>query len=324
MLKIEDHIMEEASETKIVGDVINNKGNRNSLIEDKLKNCKSVVANMLATCSEVTCGIFYVQVMLLLYKSVYVQTMLSNCGVWSNLSDANLKAIETSQLKCLKRIMRTAASTPNSFVYLELGVLPVKYEIHSRQLNKLHQILNLQPTNPILQLYKQQLRYPFEINWANRIEELKVLYNLPNDDDEIASISKEVWKSTVKKVIKKKAHESLLNVAKTKKKLAGIVFSNYFKPSPYLEKHSAKISQTVFKIRGRSTNVLANRGSHEACRLCKSHDEETQEHVLNCKVIRGDDRTLSLDAVKEMDENNSEDVLEIAKRFIKFQEIISS
>ena len=68
---------------------------------------------------------------------------------------------------------------------------------------------------------------------------------------------------------------------------------------------------------------MANRGSHEACRLCKK-EEETQEHVLNCELIRGEDRTISLTAVKGMDENNYEDVLEIAKRFIKFQEIISS
>ena len=322
MLKIDEHIMEEVKETKIVGDMVNNKGNRNSLVEDRVKSGKSVIANMLATCSEVTCGMYYVKVMLLLYRSVFIQTMLSNSDVWTNISDKNMTALETIQLKCLKRTMRTAASTPNSFVFLELGVLPMKFEIYCRQLNYLHHILNLEQNNPIFQVYQQQLKYPFEANWATKIEQLKALFDLPNNA-KIVSLSKGEWKGLVKRAVRKKAHKILLEEAKTKKKLNDITFPTDYTPQPYLKRFSSKVVQTIFKTRGRSTNVLANRGSHEACRLCKK-EEETQEHVLNCELIRGEDRTISLTAVKGMDENNYEDVLEIAKRFIKFQEIISS
>jgi hypothetical protein len=321
MLKIEEHTIEEVSKTKIVGDMVNNKGNRNSLVEERVKNCKSVIANMLATCSEVTCGMFYVKVMLLLYRTVFVQTMLNNSDVWSNLSITNIKALETVQLKCLKRIMRTAASTPNCFVYLELGVLPIKFEIYRRQLNYLHHILNLEENNPIFRLYQQQLMYPYEANWATKVEHLKNQFDLPNNA-QIAVLSKGQWKGIIKRAVKKKAHEILLEEAQSKKKLDGVQFPSDFKPLPYINCCSSKTAQTIFKIRGRSTNVLANRGSHEVCRLCGG-EEETQDHVLNCSMIRGGDRILSLSSIKDFD-GEMMDVFEIAERFIKFQETISA
>ena len=320
LLEVEGHILEEVCATKIVGDVVNNKGNRNGLVEDRIKRCKSIVANMLATCSEVTCGLYYVHVMLLLYKSVFVQTMVFNSGVWSRLSTTNFKALETAQLKCLKRFMRCAASTPNCFVYLELGVLPMKYEIHSRQLKFLFHVLTLKSTNPVLRMYQQQLMYPFEPNWATEIEQLKVVYGLPSND-KIASMSKGEWKGTVKRAVRDKAREFLLNEASSKKKLKDVSFTDKFKPQPYLKRHSSKIAQTLFKIRGRSTNVLENRGSHGDCRLC-GEEEETQEHILNCVKIRGQAQTLSLVTIKQM--HDAPDVLvEIAERFMKFQEMIS-
>ena len=169
--------------------------------------------------------------MLLLYKSVFVQTMVFNSGVWSRLSTTNFKALETAQLKCLKRFMRCAASTPNCFVYLELGVLPMKYEIHSRQLKFLFHVLTLKSTNPVLRMYQQQLMYPFEPNWATEIEQLKVVYGLPSND-KIASMSKGEWKGTVKRAVRDKAREFLLNEASTKKKLKDLSLTTSSNPSP--------------------------------------------------------------------------------------------
>ena len=84
------------------------------------------------------------------------------------------------------------------------------------------------------------------------------------------------------------------------------------------------MAQTIFKVRARSTNCLTNRGSHENCRLCGT-EEETQEHVLNCQMIRDDGRILSLRTIQDFDVgwNESEDVVEIATRFLKFEKAIS-
>ena len=113
-------------------------------------------------------GIYYVTVMLLLYKVVYVPTMVNNCEAWSNITAKNFQALQTAQLKCLKRVMRSASSTPNCIMFLDLAILPIKYEIHIRQLVFIHHIVHLQSSNPVRQVYEQQLEYPFEANWHKR------------------------------------------------------------------------------------------------------------------------------------------------------------
>ena len=70
---------------------------------------------------------------------------------------------------------------------------------------------------------------------------------------------------------------------------------------------------------------MTNRGSHEKCRLCGT-EEETQEHVINCECVREGGRIMSLQTVQDFDVecNGSEDVVEIATRFLKFEKAIIS
>ena len=324
-LEIEDHTLNEVTETKIVGDIYNRKGNKDALVAGRISDMKGVVASMFATCSEVTCGIDYMHVMLLLYKTVYVPSMLTNADAWSNLSPKNFEDLERAQRKCLKRILKTASSTPNSILYLEMGILPMKFEIHIKQLIFLHQILSLADDDPVKLMYQQQHEYPYEKNWATNNRELRIFYELPTDDNDIAVLSKGQWSGRVKKVVRCYAHEMLLRECHDKKKTQNISFPDHFTTQQYLTSYSPKVALTIFKIRARSTNCLTNRGSHEKCRLCGT-EEETQEHVINCECVREGGRIMSLQTVQDFDVecNGSEDVVEIATRFLKFEKAIIS
>ena len=62
------------------------------------------------------------------------------------------------QLKMLKRIVGVASSTSNAFIYLELGVLPIDYEIEKRQIMFLYRILQLKPTDPVYNLFCEMVK----------------------------------------------------------------------------------------------------------------------------------------------------------------------
>ena len=74
---------------------------------------------------EVQLGIHTVSVHLLLHNAIFMASMLFNAQAWSNLTDKNVEKITTTQLKFLKRIMTAKQATANSFVFLEMGILPV-------------------------------------------------------------------------------------------------------------------------------------------------------------------------------------------------------
>ena len=81
--------------------------------------------------------------------------------------------------------MEVPGSTPIAALFLELSVLPIKFEIEQSQLFFLKRILGKNPDDPVHAVYKEQLNYNFEENWANYIFQLQHTCNLPLNDDNI-------------------------------------------------------------------------------------------------------------------------------------------
>ena len=94
-------------------------------------------------------------------------------SVWTNLTKGEVQKMQILQLQFLKRSLQVPRSTSNCVVYLELGVLPVIYEIHARKLTFLHHVLTLSEDDPVFRTYKEQRKYIMERNWANEIKELR-------------------------------------------------------------------------------------------------------------------------------------------------------
>ena len=59
-----------------------------------------------------------------------------------------------------------------------MGLLPLIYHIHMRQLGFLHFILHLTEDDPVKQMYDTQLLLPYGKNWSNKIHSLLLEYNL--------------------------------------------------------------------------------------------------------------------------------------------------
>ena len=116
---------------------------------------------------------------MLLYRSVFLPRQLYNCEVWSNLSKNDIKSLQASQLSYLRCVMEVPKSMPVVALYLELGILPVKYEIDIKQLLFLKRILDKDADDPVLLSYQEMLKFGSEANWAKNILGLHQVYNLP-------------------------------------------------------------------------------------------------------------------------------------------------
>ena len=81
--------------------------------------------------------------------------------------------------------MEVPGSTPIAALFLELSLLPIKFEIEQRQLFFLKRIPDKDPDDPVHAVNKEQLNDNFEENWANYISQLRLTYNLPLSDENI-------------------------------------------------------------------------------------------------------------------------------------------
>ena len=82
-------------------------------------------------------------------------------------------------------MMEAPGSTTVVATYLEIGVLPIEYEIDIHRLCFLWTILQKNDDDPVRMVYIKMLKYPFEENWGNDVMKLRHKYGLSMDDSSV-------------------------------------------------------------------------------------------------------------------------------------------
>ena len=71
---------------------------------------------------------------ILLYYSVFLPGLIYSAEAWSSLTEANIQCLHKVQLHYLRRVLEIPKSTPTAALFLDLGTLPIQYEIEKKQL----------------------------------------------------------------------------------------------------------------------------------------------------------------------------------------------
>ena len=306
--------------TKYLGDIISANGNNDNLIQDRVKKGKSITISALSLCNDMTLGYHYIESALLLYRTIFLASVLFNSQTWTNITKTQIMQLRTVQLKYLKRTLQAPNSTPNAFTYLELGVLPIEYEIHRRQLMFLHHIHTLPPDDPVQKIFNQQKLLSYEKNWWNGVAELLKKYDLTNADYD--SICKDKWKSMVDANIIEFAFQQLKDECSGMTKTYQLKYDS-FECQHYLTSYPSNIASLIYKIRGRVLNCRDNHHTSNpitTCRLCNVHIE-TQNHTINCEKLFPNDAAISLQTYMSPSfEENLNQLHEIQRRYKVFQD----
>ena len=274
-----------ATELVYLGDVFNCKGNNDGLIADRIKRGTKAMITIAALMAEVNVGIYRISTFLLLYYSLFISTMLFNSQTWSNIRKMDIAALTTLQLKFLKRIVGVSSSTSNSFIFLELGVLPIEHEIAKRQIMFLHRILQLESSDPVNIMFwnVKTLHEAGESNWWSEVSTKLERYKLGCDLDEIKSLSKGVFARRVRQAIVETAFLELQKTCKSMKKTSDIDY-NSFGVQDYLLKLYPPHAKAIFKWRSKTLDIKTHstyKYNDTLCRGCGRSDESV-EHVMNC------------------------------------------
>ena len=280
--------------TKLLGDILSSNGSNNSMIEERTKKARTATISIMSLCSDVTLGYHRVKVLIMLYIAIFIAAVLFNSQVWSNITITQETKLQTVQLKFLKRTLHAPNSTSNAFTFLEFGVLPIKYEIHKRKLMFYHHIFTLPTTDPVFKVHTQQQKLPFEKNWTNEVYKLLEVYSL--DVIDITAISKKEWKKVVEENIKAEAFQALSKECRSKTKTYSLKHET-FTPQKYLTSLSFELSSLLFKIRSKNLKCRNNHHSSSQSLICRLCDVsiETQEHIVNCTLVRGDNPPITFE-----------------------------
>ena len=282
-LMIGDEVVEIASLIEYLGDIFNTKGDNSDMMQDRVRRGTAAMISIEAIMADLQLGPHTISVYLLLYYALFLSTMLFNSQAWSNLSRKDIEKLQTCQLKMLKKIVGGARSTSNAFTYLELGVLPISYEIHKRQISFLHHILTLEDDDPVKMMYDNQKKLPGERNWYNGVKKLLEEYNITMSEEDIKDKSKEAFKNIVKQAINKTALANLVEECGNQKKTSTLVYTK-LKPQSYLTALYPWQSKIVFRCRSKTLDIKTHQKykfNDAICRWCNLEDE-TLCHIVNC------------------------------------------
>ena len=275
----------DTDEIVYLGDVFNEKGNNDGLIEDRIRRGTKAMVAVTSLIEENELGHHKISVLLLLYCALFVSTVLFNSQTWSKLRQEDLDKLQVMQLKFLKRVIGVARSAPNSMVYLELGILPISAEIHKRQLMFLHRILNLDPSDPVHQMFLNMVAHnkAGERNWWTQVEPILVKYGINSNLSAMKQISKDAFKKMVTKHVTDKVLEELNAELLSLKKGPGRTYSS-LQMQEYLKTLYPNQARIVFMCRSKMLDIKTHRTHkyHDTmCRSCGT-EAETVNHIVNC------------------------------------------
>ena len=253
-LKVNGRSMKQVDVACYLGDYFNRQGNNLDLCKERIIKAKGTIIELCSLCKGISMGNKQIESMWLLYKTVFIPRLIYNCETLSNLTPKDYLTLQTSQLTYLRNVLEVSKATSIPAMYLELGILPVRYEIKMRQLLFLERILDKKHDDPCLLTYNEMLKFENETNWENNVLGLRRDYNLPLNDDNIKKMSVSHWKYFVKCAIFKEALLQLQVELSSNIKTNHISYQHFFlKPNDYLIKLPSHLARLVLKAK---TNML--------------------------------------------------------------------
>ena len=86
------HNVIQSLEIIYLGDVFNHKGNNDGLIADRVRRGTKAMITIVSLMAENDVGIHHVSIILLLYRALFLSTMLFNSQTWSNIRCDDVKS----------------------------------------------------------------------------------------------------------------------------------------------------------------------------------------------------------------------------------------
>ena len=295
----EKHVMETKPSWTYLGDVLQNNGKNDLNIQSRVERGAAAKKQVIQMLEELTLGDYHFEGAMILRNSLFLSSLLSNCEAWVNLTMKNVTDLETVDEQLLRAILSAHPKTPIELLYLELGVIPVRFILMSRRMNFLWYLIHDKEESLLKNFFQAQCDQPTRGDWVSTVKQDLTEVNIDMSFEEIRNVSKEAFKDLVKDRIQKLALVYLKKLQQTHVKAKPLSYEKLSLQS-YLKSGTTNMTikekSFAFATRSRTLDVRCNKMHGETdlkCRLGCSEDEN-QTHLLNCKAL------INTDIVKDI------------------------
>ena len=293
--------MKDTNKEKYLGDTVENTGKIQGTIDDRKTKGQGIVANIMSIINEIPFGKHRITVGLKLREAMLINGMLFNSEAWHSVTNAQVAALESIDQTLLRSILNLPRGTPNNFLYLETGSLPIRWILALRRINYLRHIYSRSENELLRKVFNAQKEKPTKGDFVCLVEKDMSKIGVSHEQVE----SGEVSKKELKEIVRSVAFSQMRNILEKSTKTKSIEYRS-FEMQEYLRSGVLTSSEITTLAGLRSNCVRAIKTNFKKmyrkclhCPLnCKTEEpleEDTQEHVLVCE--KGSKSQLTLDAI---------------------------
>ena len=116
-----------------MGDIISTDNTNKKNIKDKTNKGVGNVNKIISSLNERPYGRHTYKSAKLMREGMLLGSMLTNCESWINVTETDLKGIEKPDTMLQKKLLLSSGNPSKAFMYLEIGITPVRYVIMGRE-----------------------------------------------------------------------------------------------------------------------------------------------------------------------------------------------
>ena len=290
-LRIHGSTMLLSEKQKYLGDILTTSGTINDNILGRYNKGIGKVNEIISILQEVSFGPHFFKMALLFRNSILLNSMLCSSEVLYGITKKHIEKLEQVDRIFFRRLFQVPSSTAIEAFYLETSSIPIRFILIGRRLLYFWDILHKNESELVRKVFNSQKAFPVKHDWAFQVKQDLEDCNIDLTEDEISNMKKITFKKLVNEKIRLLAAQYLLTLKQQHSKSEHLTYSEQMQP--YLRNESLKIEdkKLLFKLKNRLIDVKVNfkkkYKEDMTCRLC-SFAEESQLHLLNCKVILSD------------------------------------
>ena len=280
--------MEDRKEQKYLGDLLSSDGTHTKNVQDRRNKGYGVIKQIVQILEATYFGKYHFEVAMVLRKSLFLSSLLLNSEAWVNYTEKDIRILEQCDENLLSSILECESNSSNALKYLELGVIPIRFEIMKRKLLFLQYILKQGKDTMIYKILRAIEENPIKNDFVNKCKKYLELLKINITLDKIKNMTKLQLKKILKEKIQNEAFMYLRNQQAKQEKIKDIQYKE-LKMQDYLADGDRKISvsKVIYRARGMSLDIkMHRRWKYEdiKCVGCQEKSE-TGEEILQCDKL---------------------------------------
>ena len=233
-------------------------------------------------------GKFYFEVAIVLRESLFLSSVLLNSEAWVNYSEKEIRILEQCDEMLLSNILECDGKTSNAFKYLELGVMPIRFEIMKRKIMFLQYIIKQNKNSMVYKIFKAIEENPIKNDFVNTCKKYLDILKIKTNFEGIAKMSK----IKLKKILREKTNYEALVYLKSQQmvqeKIKNIIYKE-LKMQDYLAEgdRNSLVSKVIYKARGQVLDIKMQKSWKYDDWKCEGCQEnlETGEEIMKCEKL---------------------------------------